>query len=83
MYHDLWSNGPKELLEMSNYSFEEHFGKPIGSYPPRAVLADYILGRAEKAGVKKWIRFENAVRSVRFLDNENKFEVISYNHPNK
>jgi len=57
MYRYLWSNGPKECLEFADYTFEEHFGKPIASYPPRAVLWDYIKGRVEKAGVRKWVRF--------------------------
>ena len=57
MYRYLWSNGPKEGLEFADYTFEEHFGKPIASYPPRAVLFDYIKGRVEKAGVRDWIRF--------------------------
>ena len=47
MYRYLWSNGPKECLEFADYTFEEHFGKPIASYPPRAVLHDYIKGRIE------------------------------------
>jgi trimethylamine monooxygenase len=64
MYRYLWSNGPKEGLEFADYSFEEHFGKQIASYPPRAVLFDYIKGRVEKAGVRDWIRFETAVRGV-------------------
>ena len=50
MYRYLWSNGPKECLEFADYTFEEHFGRPIGSYPPRAVLWDYIKGRVEKVG---------------------------------
>ncbi|SFR05914.1 NAD(P)-binding domain-containing protein [Poseidonocella sedimentorum] len=66
MYRYLWSNGPKEGLEFADYSFEEHFGKQIASYPPRAVLFDYIQGRVEKAGVRDWIRFETAVRRVEF-----------------
>ena len=37
MYRYLWSNGPKEGLEFADYSFEEHFGKQIASYPPRSV----------------------------------------------
>ena len=49
--------GPKECLEFADYTFEEHFGKPIASYPPRAVLWDYIKGRVEKADVRKWVRF--------------------------
>ena len=46
MYRHLWSNGPKECLEMADYSFQQHFeDKSIGSFPPRVVLRDYILGR--------------------------------------
>lgn len=64
MYRYLWSNGPKECLEFADYTFEEHFGKPIASYPPREVLFDYIKGRVEKAGVRDYIRFNTAVRNV-------------------
>lgn len=73
MYRYLWSNGPKEGLEFADYTFEEHFGKPIASYPPRAVLFDYIKGRVEKAGIRDWIRFNHNVRDVRYRDG--KFEV--------
>ncbi len=66
MYRYLWSNGPKEGLEFADYSFEEHFGKQIASYPPRAVLFDYIEGRVKKAGVRDWIRFETAVKDVTY-----------------
>lgn len=65
MYRYLWSNGPKEGLEFADYTFEEHFGKPIASYPPRAVLFDYIEGRVKKAGVRDKIRFNTVVRDVR------------------
>ena len=68
MYRYLWSNGPKEGLEFADYTFEEHFGKPIASYPPRSVLFDYIKGRVEKAGVRNQIRFNTIVRDVRTLD---------------
>lgn len=64
MYRYLWSNGPKEGLEFADYSFDEHFGRPIASYPPRAVLFDYIEGRVKKAGIRDWIRFATAVRRV-------------------
>ncbi len=73
MYRYLWSNGPKEGLEFADYSFEDHFGKQIASYPPRAVLYDYIEGRVKKAGVRDWIRFETAVKHVAFA--EGKFTV--------
>ena len=80
MYRYLWSNGPKEGLEFADYSFEEHFGKQIASYPPRAVLFDYIEGRVKKAGVRDSIRFETAVRRVEFEDG--KFEVTVKDLPN-
>jgi trimethylamine monooxygenase len=75
MYRYLWSNGPKEGLEFADYTFEEHFGKQIASYPPRAVLMDYIEGRVKKAGVRDWIRFCTVVRRVETTP-EGKFRVI-------
>ena len=79
MYRYLWSNGPKECLEFADYTFEEHFGKPIASYPPRAVLWDYIKGRVEKANVRKWVRFSTPVRMVRFDADTKKFTVTAHN----
>ena len=75
MYRYLWSNGPKECLEFADYSFEEHFGKPIASYPPRAVLWDYIKGRVEKAKVRKWVRFSTPVRMVEWNKKKKLFNV--------
>ena len=78
MYRYLWSNGPKEGLEFADYSFEEHFGKQIASYPPRAVLFDYIEGRVNKADVRKWIRFRSPVRHVTFDEASGKFTVTAH-----
>ena len=64
MYRYLWSNGPKECLEFADYGFEEHFGKPVASFPPREVLYDYILGRADRSGFRDQIRFNQSVRRV-------------------
>jgi len=80
MYRYLWSNGPKEGLEFADYSFEEHFGKPIASYPPRAVLLDYIEGRVKKAGVRHWIRFNSAVKQVEYDEHEGMFRVTVQDH---
>lgn len=80
MYRYLWSNGPKEGLEFADYSFEEHFGKPIASYPPRAVLFDYIEGRVKKAGVRDMIRFNSAVRHVAYDEQKEVFHVTVQNH---
>jgi trimethylamine monooxygenase len=43
MYRYLWSNGPKEVLEFADYTFDHHFKQPIPSFPPREVLYDYIV----------------------------------------
>jgi len=78
MYRYLWSNGPKECLEFADYSFEEHFGKPIASYPPREVLWDYIKGRVEESGVRDQIRFRTVIRDVSFDDDAGTFTVTSH-----
>lgn len=75
MYRYLWSNGPKEALEFADYSFEEHFGVPIPSYPPRAVLRDYIVGRVEKSDVRKYIRFRTPARDVTYSEETTQFTV--------
>lgn len=75
MYRYLWTNGPKEGLEFADYSFEEHFGKQIASYPPRAVMFDYIEGRVVKAGVRDWIRFNTVVRWIEYNEDSEDFTV--------
>jgi len=76
MYRHLWSNGPKEALEFADYSFDEHFGRPIPSYPPREVLYDYIRGRVEKSDVRKYIQFDTIVRWVSHSEETGKFTVV-------
>jgi len=78
MYRYLWSNGPKEGLEFADYFFEDHFGRPIASYPPRAVLFDYIEGRVKKAGVRHWCRFNTPVRHVSYDDATGMFRVTAH-----
>ena len=77
MYRNLWSNGPKEALEFADYSFDEHFGRPISSYPPRPALWDYISGRVERAGVRKHVRFSTVVRWVDFDEATQQFTLVS------
>lgn len=72
MYRNLWSNGPKECLEMSDYTFSEHFGgKEMGSFPPRAVIYDYLMGRVQKRGLcdKFDIRLSHHVLDVQHRQN--------------
>lgn len=81
MYRNLWSNGPKEGLEFADYSFDEHFGKPVSSYPPRPALWDYIVGRLKRSDVRKYVRFETVVRLVTFNEAENNFVIATEHLP--
>lgn len=75
MYRYLWSNGPKECLELADYTFDEHFGQPIPSFPPREVLYDYITGRAKKENLERYVRFSTAVRHVEHIEATDTFQV--------
>ena len=76
MYRYLWSNGPKECLEFADYTFKEHFGRPIASYPTRAVLLDYIRGRHKKLRLQEdCIRFRTVVRGVSYSEQTSRFTV--------
>ena len=79
MYRYLWSNGPKEGLEFADYTFEEHFGRQIASYPPREVMYDYIEGRVKRAGLRDAIRFRTTVRRVDYDDATGLFAVTAHN----
>jgi len=76
MYKYLWSNGPKECLEFADYTFSEHFGQAISSYPPREVLFDYIQGRIKKSNARDYIKFNTVARWVDYLEDKKQFRVV-------
>jgi len=80
MYQHLWSNGPKECLEFMDYSFDEHFKKPIPSFPPREVLYEYITSRLLNKGVEmeKQCRLNHVVRRVTWFEERKKFIVVTH-----
>lgn len=82
MYRYLWSNAPKELLEFADYTFDDHFGGPIPSFPPREVLYDYITGRAKRNDIERHIQFSTAVRWVERDDDTGRFRVTVENLEN-
>ena len=49
MYYDLWINNPTCNNEYPDYTYEEHFGKILPSYVPRAVVRDYLEGKILKS----------------------------------
>ena len=78
VYPNLQTNNPKEIVEYPDYPFDEHFGKSIPSFLPRAVLLDYLEGRAKKADVRKWIRFRTVVRRVTYDEGTGMFSVSAH-----
>lgn len=40
----MWINEPKEQMEYADYTFDDHFGKPISAYVTRPVIRDYLDG---------------------------------------
>lgn len=79
MYKNLWSNGPKECIELPDYTFEEHYGKPITSFPPREVLRDYLEGRwtnKARCDLKQFVKFNHAVQHVSYNEINDNFSVI-------
>jgi cation diffusion facilitator CzcD-associated flavoprotein CzcO len=75
MYRYLWSNGPKECLEYPDYTFDDHFGRPIPSFPPREALFSYIAARAQKNDLRRFIEFNTPVRWVEYDADADKFNV--------
>ncbi|SKC05380.1 trimethylamine monooxygenase [Sphingobacterium nematocida] len=76
MYKYLWSNGPKECLEFADYTFSEHFGQAISSYPPREVLFDYIQGRTNQSNARDYIQFNTVARWVDYMEDQKQFRVV-------
>ena len=68
---------PKEIVEYPDYTFDEHFGKQIPSFFPRCVLEDFVKGRAEKAGLKKYVKFNRPVQRISFDQQKEEFYLVS------
>merc|ERR1711934_30455 len=75
MYRYHQTNGLNEMLELPDYSFVEHFGHATTSYPPRAVMLDYMQGWARKWGFN--VTLNRKVMSVKYDSSTAKFTVIS------
>jgi trimethylamine monooxygenase len=75
MYRYHQTNGLNEMLELPDYSFVEHFGHAITSYPPRAVMLDYLQGWARKWKVN--VTLNRKTVSVKYDQKTSEFHVIS------
>lgn len=77
MYKQLFSNTPKECIEMADYTFQDHFGKPVGSYPPRESLFNYIMTRFRQHQCEEWLRCNTSVKMVSWDEAAKKFTVVT------
>jgi len=80
MYKALWTNGPKECIEFYDYTFQQHFRRPLPVYLPRQAMLDYMMGRVTQHCpdfFETYMKCNTSVMSVRFIDSKNKFEVAT------
>jgi trimethylamine monooxygenase len=75
MYRYHQTNGLNEMLELPDYSFVDHFGHAITSYPPRAVMLDYLQGWAKKWNIN--VTLNRKVVQVKYDSNAATFSVSS------
>lgn len=75
MYRYHQTNGLNEMLELPDYSFVDHFGHAITSYPPRAVMLDYLQGWARKWDID--VTLNRKVVKMTYNDKTSKFTVCS------
>ncbi|WAR09366.1 LOW QUALITY PROTEIN: SNO1-like protein, partial [Mya arenaria] len=64
----------------------DHFGKLSPSFGPRAIIRDYIEGKWSKGAngtLKDYIKFNTAVKNVKYLDDKKKFIVTVEDFSNK
>ena len=80
MYEALWINGNKEVQEFFDYTFDEHFQRPMPVYLPRAHVLEYVLSRVtQKANIFDNVLFNTSVVSVEYNSERKEFDVISRN----
>ncbi len=64
MYRNLYTNLPKEYQEFSDYTYDQHFHRPVPSYLNREQVQSYIIGRIKDLRIKELIQFKTSVKLV-------------------
>jgi thioredoxin reductase len=78
MYEQLWTNGASHLTEFFDYTYDEHFGRPVSVYMKRQDLLGYILGRVQKNCpdfLEKYVEFQTLVEHVVYDDEQKQFNI--------
>jgi cation diffusion facilitator CzcD-associated flavoprotein CzcO len=81
MYDGMWTNAPKELFEFEDYTFDEHFKRPMPSFITRHDVLGYMEGATNEA-IETYTRngsihFNTYVSWVEFNKTTNMFYVES------
>ena len=80
MYDKLWTNGASHNTEFFDYTYDEHFGRPVTVYMKRQDLLEYLLGRVQKNCpdfLEKYVQFQTLVENVTFNDDSQKFDITT------
>lgn len=60
-----------------DYPIDQHFGRPVStSQMNRALIFDYIQGRAEKSNLRALILFDRELKSVSWSAETQEFELV-------
>lgn len=78
-YDDMWTNVPKELMEFSDYTFDDHFKKQTPSFMPRKEVLEYVIARNSADGALDNVKYNHEVLSVKYDDSTSKFTVSTKN----
>ncbi|XP_075257516.1 trimethylamine monooxygenase-like [Convolutriloba macropyga] len=85
MYHNLISNGAKQLIELPELLFPLDVSNVTGFpfYPDRPYLLNYLKEYADKFDLHKYITFSTWVDNVSYDKKLSKFQVKTINLPTK
>ena len=79
MYRHMFTNVPKEYHEFPDYTYDQHFSKPVPSYLSRQDMYSYLLGRLKDCPeIRKSIKFNTVVRQVEFNTKKDQFIVRAF-----
>ena len=79
MYRHMFTNVPKEYHEFPDYTYDEHFSKPVPSYLSRQDMSSYLFGRLKDCPeIRESIKFNTVVRQVEFDTEKDHFIVRAF-----
>jgi cation diffusion facilitator CzcD-associated flavoprotein CzcO len=79
MYEGLWANANKELHEMADYTYQDHYGEPVPAYLPRKEILNYLMKRVTRNDetIFQNVQFNTAVKWVEWDSEQNVFHITT------